>query len=267
MKNTQHTKRSGQIIVIALILLGSLSLVVVSVVTQMVLEQRKAALEEKTQKAFYSAESGIEEALKQLQSSSSASVEDFNLSGAAVSVTTSTGKTGNIFDIGLELNSGEPFYVNLTGYNIATPLRICWDKTASFAILYNYTSGTRKTTTFGLNSSGSTSSISGTGVVVVAPGASCGLSTGFNYDLNLNPLGGVPDYLTIWPLYQNKVHVSFQAVGLPDQGTVITSTAQVGELDSQVTRSIRYFQSDRTYASPLLLFPFYGGSSVSYATQ
>ena len=57
-------KNKGQLIIITLLLMATFALIGASVATQMVFEQRKAALEDKTQKAYYAAESGIEKAIQ-----------------------------------------------------------------------------------------------------------------------------------------------------------------------------------------------------------
>lgn len=270
MKNIKNksrfaNKRSGQIVIITLLMLATFTVIGASVVTQMVFEQRKAVLEEKTQQSYYAAESGIEEALKRIQQGQSATTE-FALGGANVKVDSTTAGGGEAFNIGLILNSGEVFYLDLTDYT-GSSLRVCWDKADVSALLtLFYVSGTAtKIYTYTVNTSASQNPKIQGGATAVA-GASCGMSGGYYYDLGL-PAATSYNYLVVRPLYQDAVKVAFNAATgaiLPNQGETISSQGSVADFDSQVVRRVRLFQSGRKYTPFYFLQPFYGAGGVSY---
>jgi type II secretory pathway pseudopilin PulG len=271
-----HKKtQAGQVVLIALILLGSLGLIGVSIATQTVLEQRKAVLEEKTQKAYYAAESGIEQALKQIKDDSSFSGEIplSDIGGADASVQVNEAASGQNFNIGVQLNSGEPFYFNLQGYSAANNLTFCWDKAGtSFIATLHYTEATTRKTYYYLfnTTAGQSPRISaGTGnpattVSAGANGSACGFS-GYQYTLTF-PAGVTNDYLVIWPLYQNQVRIGFNggSSSLPQQGKIITSTGTIEELDGTITRRLKFFQSIRDYPSSFLQMPFYVRGGITF---
>ncbi len=267
MKNTNWLakRQSGQIVIITLLMLATFTVIGASVVTQMVFEQRKAALEEKTQKSYYAAESGIEEALKRIQQGQSAATE-FALGGANVKVDSETAGGGAAFNIGLSLNSGEVFYLDLTGYT-GSSLRVCWDKadTSVLITLFYVSAAAKKKYTYAVNTTAAQNpKIQGADTAVA--GASCGMTGGYYYDLGL-PTATSYDYLVVRPLYQDVVRIAFNAAGgaiLPDQGETISSQGSVADLESQVVRRVRLFQSGRKYAPFYLIQPFYGSGGVSY---
>lgn len=264
-------KKQGQIVIITLLLLGTFAAIAASVITQVVFEQKKAVLEEKTQKAYYAAESGIENALKQIQTSGTNELSTTNLvigSGnkeANVALSQTTEGNSATFVIPTVLNSGEAFTVNLTGYT-GTSLKVCWDKagiSVHSTLLYT-TGGTPKTTFFSVNSTAGQSPKIGSATTATAA-AGCGLGEGYNTTFTL-PGSSTFLYMTFWPVYQERAQIAFEGIGanLPKQGVTITSQAQVKELNSQVTRSVRYFQSLSNYLPNYLFSGLYAGGGVTY---
>ena len=268
-------RSSGQIVIITLLLLGTFAAIAASVITQVVFEQKKAILEEKTQKAYYAAESGIENALKQIQTSTTNELTNTELTigeggtskSALVSLTKNNEGDSVTFIVPTVLNSGEPFNVNLTGYT-DTALTVCWDKAGtsiSASLLYTV-GGTAKNAFYAANSTAGQSPKIGNATTASAiSGSKCGLASGYYVDLTL-PSSASFVYMTIWPLYQEKVQVAFEGplVNLPKQGVTIKSQAQVTELSSKVTRSVRYFQSLTSYLPDYLFSGLYAGGGVIY---
>jgi hypothetical protein len=271
--NTKYHK--GQIVIITVLLLATFGVIGASIATQMVFEQRKARLEEKTKEAYYAAESGIEQALKQLKDNpTNTSAIDLSEIGVGSGVTGNVSfntAVGNSFAVPSILKPGEEFFLNLSGYT-PTSLIMCWQNNATsvIATLVYSEGGVKKTHQYAINSSASQpdpkiggsvgAPSTGTGV------QGCGLSSGTNITLALPSGAGVTyDFLVIWPLYSSSAF-AFQGSGasLPEQGVVITSQAQLQELSGAVSRSIQYFKSNRNYPPAYFFTPVFGSGSVTY---
>lgn len=274
----KQTKKGseGQIVIITLLLLGTFAAIAASVITQVVFEQKKAILEEKTQKAYYAAESGIENALKQIQTSATNELTDTELTigeggtskSALVSLSKNNEGESATFVVPTVLNSGEPFNVNLVGYT-GTAITVCWDKagtSVNSTLLYTVSNVAKHAFYAGNSTAGQSPKIGNVTTASAISGSKCGLSSGYYVDFTL-PGSATPVYMTIWPHYQEKVQFGFEgSVGadLPKQGVTITSQAQVTELSSKVTRSVRYFQSLTSYLPDYLFSGLYAGGGVVY---
>ncbi|MFA6005769.1 MAG: hypothetical protein WC775_04775 [Patescibacteria group bacterium] len=262
-------KNSGQLIIITLLLLATFALVGASVTTQMVFEQKKATLEDKTQKAYFAAESGIEKAIQSLESG--AGIPGTTTVGTAtVNVSSSSAGGGQTFSLpGVTLNPGQPLYVDLTGYT-GTTITVCWGtSTSSIQSTLLYTNTISETTYlahYAFNSTGGQNPQINGGTTA-SYGSACGLSNMYFSTITL-PVGTyLYSYMTIVPLYA-ATGISIQSSGaganFPVQGSYITSTASVQELDTQVVRRIKYFYSTAHYPPYYLMYSFFGAGGVSY---
>ena len=264
-------KLKGQIAIISLFAVSIFVVIGTSIITQIVFEQRKASLEQKSRQAYFAAESGIEQALQDIIQSGQSSL-DFSetIGNATVDVSSAPSNSSSTYKVPSPLFSGQTFPLNLRGYSVASQLRVCWNKPDSALIMnYVYTNaGVARNNTFAVNAFGSTK-------IHGAPAASsgtdsCGITgTGINYH-NLT-LIGTPQYLVVWAAYADDVQVAFQGMSddVPAQGTVITSTANVAEDNDTVSREVKYYVSsvgttDYVYPPDFLQVPVYAVGGVSY---
>ncbi len=278
-----HRSR-GQIILITLLILGTFSIIGASVVTQVVYEQKKAVLEEKTKEAYYAAESGLEDALQKILQGGSPSSQ-ITVGDATVDIAAQEQSSSISFAVrDFLLSSGEPFFLNLNGYGY-NQVRICWDRPGTSLVVtsfYTDSGGIRRTyASYAVNSTAAQNPRveDSAGEVLVAvnvPGGnSCNAGVTTNYYVNL-PLatgaGITRNYLVLWPLYQNGIQFSFMGLNgnpLPGQGTTITSQARVQELGNEVVREVRYFVSsvgstNYNYPPAYFLSPLYSVGGVTY---
>lgn len=257
-------KNKGQLIIITLLLMATFALIGASVATQMVFEQRKATLEDKTQKAYYAAESGIEKAIQNLELQVPVPGQ-MSVGQATVDLsTTAAGNSQNFSLPGVTLNPGQPLYLNLAGYATNT-LYICWPNALSSiqATLVYTETGVSRMTHYAFNADPpATPSISGGTTATFGNG--CGSSNVYVATVDLP--AGVYDYMTIIPMYASTgILVGASGINnLPSQGTEISSTAQVPELDTNITRRVKYFYSSVRYPPYYLLYSFFSGGGVSY---
>ena len=267
-----NKKSQGQIAIITLFSLAVFVVIGGSVVTQIIFEQKKAVLEQKSRQAYFAAESGIESALQSiLTQEGTFDGTTLELGDANVEVTATTYDSGATFVPPSAISSGQGYFLNLRGYT-GTDLRICWDK-ADTGVVVSYfhrnASNRLRTNSHAFNSQGSTN-ITG-GLASSSMVGACGMSgTVYYYDLTLP--SGNPAYLLTWISYQDMVQLGFAGLGghfLPAQGTIITSTAQVAENEQLVTREIKYFVSrvggvDLVYPPAWLASPIYSVGGVTY---
>jgi len=268
MKN----QKSGQIAIITLFALSVFVIIGSSVITQVIFEQRKATLEQKSKEAYFAAESGIENALESILTDGSLSNDDLIIGDASVSLSQTPSGSAVNFVVPTEMYPGEHFYLNLNGYT-RTAVRLCWDQPgASLIATYFYTSGGNYlSNTYALNSNGSSNLVGGTASVVPTAGV-CGLS-GNNYHQVITFPAGTPDFLAVWIAYADSVQLAFASddgtTVLPAQGTTITSTALVSEGDNDVNRQVKYFVSsvsgsNISYPPHFFLVPVYAVGGVTY---
>jgi len=278
-KSTKVDKQQGQIVIISLLILAAFSMIGISVATQVVFEQKKASLEQKTKEAYYAAESGIENALQNVLNGATPTPQ-FNVGRATVNVTTSVQSGAQTFSVPTVLNSGEMFILNLQGYT-QNELVICWDNTATsiMGTLF-YTNNTLRTTraSYAMNSeSGQTPGFEGADVLIASSGNGCTTAetpTSRYYTITLPTVSPTLtyNYLAVWPVYQNAVKMAFKGANgsnLPAQGTVINSQAEVVEGGNKVIRQVKYFVStvgatNYKYPPSYLLSPVYSVGGVSF---
>ena len=266
-------KQQGQIAIITLFSLAVFVLVGGSVITQIIFEQKKAVLEEKSRQAYFAAESGIENALQQIATNDEI-IPSFNVGEASVSVNVADAVGGPIYKVPTTFYKGDSFFLNLEGYDSPTDLlQVCWDKLDTGIIVnYFYTGidAPYSTNTYAYNSLGSSNIVGG--VNSTTGTNSCGL-TGTVYYQNMIFPDGEPDYLIVWVAYGNDVHVAFSARNggtIPAQGKIITSTALVQENKNKVERGLQYFVSQNADGSALkyppsfLTMPLFSVGGVNY---
>lgn len=263
--------------IITLLILGVFSVIGASVVTQVIYEQKKATLEQKSKEAYYAAESGIEDALKKILEGDNPD-GSINVGRANVDVSTNIQSGQTHFTLPVKLNSGEGFIFNLNGYN-QNQVRLCWDKpNTSFVAAHYYTdNGVRKLyRAYVINSSASQNPRFINGTSGVSSGCANGeITTNYSTTLALPTI--IPtvnhNYLVLFPAYQNEVGVVFNSINnatFPAQGTKITSQAQVQELDNQIVRELNYFISvtsagSNAYAPLYFMQPVYVLGGITYA--
>jgi Tfp pilus assembly protein PilX len=283
MKN----KQSGQIMIVAIILLGIFTTIGLSVATQVAFEQQKAILEEKTQQAYFAAESGIEKALQSIFNGSEPNGTQISVGKATVYLEKVTQGGVQTYKVPYVLNSGQNYSLSLGSYT-APSISICWDKAdTSFlaVLLYSDSSGSRQVKNFSVNTSGSqTHQISGSGddlyngspSVTTITNGSCGTETSFtgykvSFNLDEATVPGINqpfssgDYITIIPMYQSNIQFYFDS-GLPtsligEQGSEIKARAEVSELKNKVIRTVRYFLPSFAPPPAYLLFSVYGANT------
>ena len=187
-----------------------------------------------------------------------------SVGNTTVDLSTTTAGNSQNFSLGVPLNAGQPLYVNLAGYP-TSEIYICWPNVFSSiqaTVVYS-ASGVTKITHYAFNTNPpSTPSI--TGAVTADSGSGCGLSNVYVATVNL-PVGTY-DYMTVVPLFAST-SISIGASGitnLPEQGTGISSTAQVAELYANITRRVKYFYTSVKFPPHYLLYSFFGAGGVSY---
>lgn len=269
-------KQQGQIAIITLFSLAVFVVIGGSIVTQIVFEQKKAVLEEKSRQAYYAAESGIENALQGIINNTEIN-ENFDIGEAAVIVDAVPEGASESYVVPTQLYPGESFYLNLNDY-LGESLTICWDKNSTGIVAtYFYRNGTgvMESNTYAANSLLVNNLIEITNAdSATTIDNGCGLSGTVNaYDLIL-PTGD-PAYLLVWVAYQDSVQLGFAAGAgqqLPAQNTIITSTAKVSENNDSLTRELKYSVSQVgadaiNYPPVWLTVPVYAEGGVTYATE
>ena len=269
-------KQQGQIAIITLFSLAVFVVIGGSIVTQIVFEQKKAVLEEKSRQAYYAAESGIENALQGIINNTEIN-ENFDIGEAAVIVDAVPEGASESYVVPTQLYPGESFYLNLNDY-LGESLTICWDKNSTGIVAtYFYRNGTgvMESNTYAANSLLVNNFIEITNAdLATTIDNGCGLSGTVNaYDLIL-PIGD-PAYLLVWVAYQDSVQLGFAAEAgqqLPAQNTIITSTAKVSENNDSLTRELKYSVSQVgadaiNYPPVWLTVPVYAEGGVTYATE
>lgn len=264
-------RNQGQIAIITLFSLAVFVVISGSIVTQIVFEQKKAVLEEKSRQAYYAAESGIENALQEIIESGEVGTSTLQVGDAGVDIVTESGGGGTTFEVPNQLYPGDSYYLNLSGYT-SNQLRICWDKSETGIVasyFYNNASNFLRTNTYAINSQGSNNISGATGSLTAVNG--CNLE-GTVYYTDLSLPVGTPAYLLVWVAYQDGVQVAFEALGgstFIAQNTIITSTAEVTENQETVARELKYSVSrtssgSLTYPPAWLTVPIFAEGGISY---
>ena len=266
-------KNRGQIAIITLFSLVVFVVIGGSIVTQIVFEQRKAVLEEKSRQAYYAAESGIENALQQIMNDESIN-QSIKVGNAEVTISTELTQGSFTVEAPSLLSSGRHFYLNLDGY-LGQELKICWDEPdTGIVATYFYEEATLlKSNTYAFNS-GATGSPITNAENSISDSNLCGLEEQVYY-VDLTSLPITPKYLLIWVAYQDNVKVAFQAQNnytFPEQYTSVSSIAQVSENSDQVTRIVEYSVSkvgntSLTYPPAWLTVPVFAVGGVTYADK
>lgn len=267
-------KQQGQIAIITLFSLAVFVVIGGSIVTQIVFEQKKAVLEEKSRQAYYAAESGIESALQSIINNQEVSSNPLDIGDAAVQIQAVSEGASENYVVPTQLYPGESFYLNLSGY-ATDEVRVCWDKAATGIVAtYFYRNGTgvMETNTYAFNSLGSSNITNAIDSTTTNDG--CGLS-GSVYSSDLSLPAGTPAYLLVWVAYQDNVQLAFQALNgetFAPQNTIITSTAKVSENEDTLTRELTYSVSQvgaetLNYPPAWLTVPVYAEGSVTYARE
>jgi hypothetical protein len=268
-------KKQGQIAIITLFSLTIFAVIGGSIVTQVVYEQKNSILQEKSRQAYYAAESGIESALQEVVENGKVDIETLDVGTAGVKISSATQEGGATYVVPGPLHAGSSYYLNLDGYSSGTnQIRICWDKADTGMIIsYFYESGgSLLANTYAYNSLGSSNLTNAT--ASISGNNQCGL-LGQTYYANLTLPVGTPKYLLVWVAYQDNVEVGFQGLGggtIEEQGTIITSTANVSESDDQIARQLKYAVSrtaanEYLYPPAWLTVPVYAGGEVTYTTH
>ncbi|MCR4328965.1 MAG: hypothetical protein NUV65_00275 [Candidatus Roizmanbacteria bacterium] len=268
--SNSHVKQRGQVVIIAALLMSIFAIIGASVATQMVYEQRRAKIEEKSQKAYYAAESAMEDALKLLKEGSYTN-KQYSLDGVAVNTTSSLVGSSPIFDLAAQnvtTSSGENIMVDLATY-AGTSLTLCWDSSDASMLAHVYyttTGGQYAMYPFAANASLSQSpKIENAATASV--GNSCGKTGWYDFQFDLSTISDIatPDFISAWVLYGDGVSVAFEGdQNLPEQGKIISSTATIPELKNTVTRQLRYYITNRTYPPTSMLYGVLNGGGVSF---
>ncbi len=269
---TKINQQKGQIAIITLFSLAVFVVVGGSVVTQIIFEQKKAVLEQKSRQAYFAAESGIESALQSILTQEDVyGGSSLEVGEANVEVTASTYDSGQTFIPPSAQSSGQGYFLNLRSYP-GNRLRVCWDKADTGVVasyFYTNASARLRSNSYAFNSAGSTNITNG--LQSSSASGACGMTgTVYYYDFTLP--AGTPSYFLAWTTYQDMVQFGFAGLDghyLPAQGTIITSTAQVAENEQLVTREIKYFVSrvsgtDLLYPPVWLTTPIYSVGGVTY---
>ncbi len=113
-------KHKGQIAIIALMMMVVFGVISTSVVTQVIYEQRRASIEQRTEQAYYAAEAGIEDALQRIRSnqpiSPSLQVGDPSKPIQVQVNSTDLGGDGQTYISDTQLDSGDHFFLNMRSY-------------------------------------------------------------------------------------------------------------------------------------------------------
>ncbi len=275
-------KQYGQIAIITLFSLAVFVVIGGSIVTQIIFEQKKAVLEEKSRQAYYAAESGIEKALQELINTGKLEAAQISVGKADVSIEVNTSNGGHYFSVPVSLSSGESYFLNLQNYD-SNRLRVCWDKSETgliFSYFFRDGANVLHSESYAVNSQGSSNQyLANTPSSLRSSDGVCNLQGNVYYsDLNLP--SGEPAYLLAWIIYQDGVQVAFEALDgadIIDQYTVITSTGKVAEgvgsnNDGNVIREVKYaisISGGNTFVYPpaWLTVPVYAEGGVTYRSN
>ena len=265
-----HTKQKGQVVIIAALLMSIFAVIGASVATQMVYEQRRAKTEEKSQKAYYAAESAMEDALRLLKHGSYTN-KSYLFDDVGVNTSSTTIGNSTIIDFSsqnISVNSGENIPVDLTAYT-GSSLIICWNEaqTSILAQLYYTTaSGEYRMYPFVYNSTAfQNPKIQNANTAFVSLG--CGKSGWYNATLSLTSISDYaqPDFIAVWILYTDGVSIALEGdQNIPEQGKIINSTATIPELSNTVTRRLKYYITNRTFPPMAMMFGVFNGGGVSF---
>lgn len=260
----------GQVVIIAALLMSIFAVIGASVATQIVYEQRRAKTEEKGQKAYYAAESAMEDALRLLKQGSYSN-KSYSFDGVAVDTASTTLGNGTIFDPSahnIAINSGESILVDLKTY-AGMALTICWNSAQSSILAQLYyinSSGQYRMHPFVFNATTSQNP-----KIANAPTAfmsvACGKSTWYDASFFLSDADGftTPDFIAVWVLYGDGVSVAFEGdQNIPEQGKVISSTATIPELNNTVTRQLKHYITNRTFPPIPMMYAVLNGGGVSF---
>ena len=269
----------GQIAIIALLMVAIFGVIGTSIVTQVVYEQRRATIEQKTEQAYYAAEAGIEQAIELIRSSQAFPLDSVDINGASVRLEAEEVGGGASFSPETQLNAGEHFFVNLLAYE-GDAVNVCWSSSnspAALQVMYYYTlaDGTGARDQYFINPDSENSRFQSltSGVIrfstPTSPNPCTGAAGSFytSEDIVLdNAISGgakTPNFLLMWVWYGGPIALSFQGdLTLPIQGNTVTATASLSEQGTDVTRRISYYVSERTYPPAWLLMGTVGNSFV-----
>ncbi len=265
--------RRGQIAIIALMMMVVFGVISTSVVTQVIYEQRRASIEQRTEQAYYAAEAGIEDALQRIRSnlpiSSSVQVGDPSKPIQVRVNSTDLGGDGQTYLSDTILDSGDHFFLNMRSY-VGDTMEICWSSPNNAAIQVVFYYQDLSTTGAGQDSYFVNPGIARFRYEPPVPDTliedqSCSIggypdSTGV-IDLGIAAGSKTPDFIAVWIWYGSVSGMAFIGdQNIPIQGKNVTATAYVTEQGTNVTRRITYFISSRNYPPAWLFMGLATGS-------
>lgn len=265
---------SGQMLVVALLIMSIMAIVGASVATQVVNEQRRVRIEERTEKAFYAAEAGIEKAIEALRNNPAAYAAEgtVTIDGVNVYISKVDETPAVSYEYPYMFTAGTSAFFNLEGY-LGTP-RFCWvdasGAAAAVYIQYFYKDnvGNPKMKLIVSHPQGQTAGIT----------ASPPLTTGYVDTFNSNPCGNYvdlptsnasnpADFIVFWIFSPNAANVTARIISntattLPAQGRIVTAVAKAqGDDSTTISRRVRRFISTRRYPPA---FSFFGLSANDF---
>jgi len=262
--------KSGQALVVVLLILGVAVTVGLSVISRSRTEVSVSTAEEESAKALEAAEAGVESALGGLVavdapaitgSPGSTSESTYNV------VNTAVGGTTNAYELPYPLGAGEAATINMEGYGgaLGDDVRICFGgATTAIEVMVYYTDGSGNVA---VGRQGWGSGITGFGPVTNS-GISNDCSTGTDFshriDFRVNPdLGVTSGTLRLMRirLFRNGTSSPLAirtGAPLPSQGSEIISTGQSGGS----TQKLRVVQADEDLPMMFDAAIFSGGGLV-----
>ncbi len=205
--------RSGQALVVVLLILGVVMTVALSIASRSVSEVAVSTTQQESSQALAAAEAGVEATLGGIAAP--------NIAGSTVNVTSQPAGTGDSLSVADLLAAGQVATVFLNGYT-GNSLKVCWGQARLETALY-YTSGTTTKVDRNYNATGAASS------GCPADGRTYAYSKTISF-----PAGSTPLYMRLreWGNGETKQPLAVVASGalkFPAQGTDITAVGQTGD--------------------------------------
>lgn len=257
----------GQMLVIALLIASVMAVIGASVATQVVNEQRRIRIEERTERAFYAAEAGLEKAIEALNN---------NPAGLDGGKTVQVGEGSNEVSVVIAKVDDTPstvyeypaiftpgmngfFNFDDNGTPFTNPTRLCWDGTNSaIQVQFYYDPTDPKMQTI----------LRQSGMVLVGVDTDDGTTgiLGYPYCMTIpTNTAANPDFLVFWVWGENTNVVITSDTNLPAQGKTITAIARITDPDngSTITRRVKRYSTNRRYP-PAYMFLNLIGNEFSF---
>lgn len=259
---------SGQMLVIALLIASVMGIIGASVATQVVNEQRRIRIEERTQRAFTAAESGLERAIEELSNNPAAyaSATPFTIDGVSVVLTRrNIDTTGGYFLYPLKFNSGDSAFFSFISdgpspsyYNQQSKLCVSSNNTAVVGHVFHKVGTTTQMNTF-VAQRGTVFDGAGVTAGETSVSAIANCPSGTTWSTPLPTQGQNSDFMVFWVYKKNTTEETSVAVHgngtLPAQGKIVTATASVkGDNGNTTVRRVRRYLSNRRYPPSNLFF-------------